>query len=1685
MSEGGFARGTSHAGSASGSAAPAQRERSPQEKAVAAQGIATNIASHHARVTTRVAAKTSAASAGDGAAYAVARKDAEAAIRWLESASAEAEVAVADAEPTTAATLQGLADTIAIAKVSVATAPPAPVEASATCSCDDALRAALPPLEAPPGVSDPAVIDAITRVIRFQFAPSDLGPVKALFADAATRQPSSDLARRVARLDRTTQEQFRAMLASAKLRGEIIVGHRDRVAAKKADAAARVAADLGAALGVSPEIHAGEDARTATEARGAKGVAHGSAVSIHPDVDPSTPDGRGVIAHEVVHQAQAQLPAAQDAGRGAAEAEAAQLAAVAATGATPPAPQLAIDLAQPAANTDAAREPSTADVSAARFLEEASRKHTNVTAKEYVRAHLLPHIGPALQQLLRKLHFALPERMTWGDTDLSFPLEVLGRLDDVFGGDTFHGLPELLAPADLWELVDANRMITDANMQVGDLFLPPAAQAGLKHGGKGPIGWREQVGIAIASRFEERLGESLPRMATRYLAAFDALAVDDAPRPVASSDLIPSHPMDRLVARALCRDGMIHVRTASGGAVTTAAAHHKPRRIKTLTWVRDPGMWNWVKVTEPADATAEEVAYHLWHDYSAASRLEVRLPFFGLTVEDASHFPEARAHQADPVGGDLDPARASQIRAHLTHDPAIGDRGGQLAASSAAAASAQAVRVAPDAEATTIDEAAAAPTNAAHVYEGVVEQLDAITRLVAPLGLASELGPVRFRAAVKQQQLATAPAALAGRELTIAAAQRAVLLQIGEPLAQLATQLRARTGAHTAVAATGAPPDAALGAVAALVHAAALSETAEIAEAALVSAMAQQRLVATDALEAMLAEAMQKVDGVRMQLGSATTPNTSDALKLDYAGSLAHQVGRSKAVFGAGLDARHIALRARVEALRARFLAGEPVAPAELRQIFDEVDALRFEAETLANLGGVTALLPTLDTLADNGFHKFLALDSKALDLVGGPVLAHLRKDNHLEDLYGTGVMIVGELEGAHGRWLAAVASIDETYDDQPRAARIERAAAELVRIRASIDALAHNDQVVAYFRHAYATVEDEQQRQMIARIAAFIGIAIVATAVGNVAGAAVSTAADSAVLGQIAAVATETLANATLTAAVNGGNFKQEVLANAGATIVTIGSLKMAAELFDAARVARAVTSAEKAGLGARVAEVSVHTGLTAISAVAGMQIDDAIRGGSGLSIDQLNAQSAHALALMVGQTVGARVLARPLAHLRAAGARGGELIKRYRALGDRARALGASGSPAEAHAVLAQERALYTDEIALLTDLATDPHALHAAHLDAGQVEGLIAGTAAVRADVDGATQARLGAELGGLDPVIPGHTYRGTAAQVDATVAAFRKDGFTIEELPAADGKSTMVATAPDGAGRVELIAHSDIANASSSASPTPRDTTGDMEAVAAPVDVASTAAAPSTGAPAAAVAQRPGGRVSAPKDGVYEDVATSADLPGWSFEDNRQREPDGTIVIETNVEADGKTGYIERAYNPKTKTFEMRNAFLEKLPRWVDAGTPLVDGKGTPTVAYLSMRQMKLLGADYGSIEHVKMSTIQNVKAIIQMHVLRAQGMDRNLAVLQTHSVEYAETTIVQSGHKVVAAEVSGDIWDRPLDFLLNHYERRDPSLVARHDQLIAEFGQGIVARDTVVWMNYDIHLDVAPFPAGGN
>jgi hypothetical protein len=198
-----------------------------------------------------------------------------------------------------------------------------------------------------------------------------------------------------------------------------------------------------------------------------------------------------------------------------------------------------------------------------------------------------------------------------------------------------------------------------------------------------------------------------------------------------------------------------------------------------------------------------------------------------------------------------------------------------------------------------------------------------------------------------------------------------------------------------------------------------------------------------------------------------------------------------------------------------------------------------------------------------------------------------------------------------------------------------------------------------------------------------------------------------------------------------------------------------------------------------------------------------------------------------------------------------------------------------------------------------------------------------------------------------------------------------------------------------------------------------------------------------------------------------------------------EPPRSGAVATIVHGPGGTsGFFERAYDAASGTVELRYAFREDLPAWIDGVTvPLVPGKGIPTVTYATLRAMKQLGIKEGKARAFVLRCVHEVESITHLDWLIRRYPETPVGELarQTHSYQYAETAIVQSGHKVVAVQVDTAAAERrPIDDLLTHYERmsNEPTAaVAAHDAILAKYD---CTRSTEVLIGYDLRIVVAPW-----
>jgi hypothetical protein len=262
---------------------------------------------------------------------------------------------------------------------------------------------------------------------------------------------------------------------------------------------------------------------------------------------------------------------------------------------------------------------------------------------------------------------------------------------------------------------------------------------------------------------------------------------------------------------------------------------------------------------------------------------------------------------------------------------------------------------------------------------------------------------------------------------------------------------------------------------------------------------------------------------------------------------------------------------------------------------------------------------------------------------------------------------------------------------------------------------------------------------------------------------------------------------------------------------------------------------------------------------------------------------------------------------------------------------------------------------------------------------------------------------------------------------------------------------------------------------------------------------------------AALQRDSRRVRTRVRGLYESIDVRQCPAGWTITNDRQREPDGTLVVRTDVIGpNGARGFVERGFNADHQRIELRNAFLrlngmtDELPAWVTGvGVPMVATKGTPTVQYFTLYQFKLLGlpagqirwwrrlmhwlrlrsgpfAEPGVVTSIKMSTIQNVETIVHLHWLRQRypGEDLSELIGHTASVEYAETTAVQCGYRIAETRyVVSDEWEARIGDLLDFSEAGNPQRKAENDTLLTRYS---FDRQTVMKQNFDIELSVVPY-----
>jgi hypothetical protein len=247
--------------------------------------------------------------------------------------------------------------------------------------------------------------------------------------------------------------------------------------------------------------------------------------------------------------------------------------------------------------------------------------------------------------------------------------------------------------------------------------------------------------------------------------------------------------------------------------------------------------------------------------------------------------------------------------------------------------------------------------------------------------------------------------------------------------------------------------------------------------------------------------------------------------------------------------------------------------------------------------------------------------------------------------------------------------------------------------------------------------------------------------------------------------------------------------------------------------------------------------------------------------------------------------------------------------------------------------------------------------------------------------------------------------------------------------------------------------------------------------------------------ASAARKSTERVSVPvvRDGkvLYESIDPAHPPEGWKFHDTVTRKG-GLVTIKTDVtDPKGATGYFIRSFNPATGELKMLEAYLRaeegkpEIAGQVKGGVELRKGIGTPTQAYATLRQLRMQGVTMGSLRRIVMNQIENFKTICRLEWMRrnSPGRSLNQLIVDTESVQYAQTTAEQAGARISGARVVGG-GTQPIGRLMQKYEaeaaKSGPAAVERvraeHDAILQKYG---FTRETRMLTKFNIEIDLGP------
>ena len=874
--------------------------------------------------------------------------------------------------------------------------------------------------------------------------------------------------------------------------------------------------------------------------------------------------------------------------------------------------------------------------------------------------------------------------------------------------------------AAIWDYV---RAVPDTDLKRLMMLSYPADIFSLvDYARRGPEGSRlDAVKIAVATAFDEPVRASILRMGTRLCVQMD---MEGGIKPKSSS-LVASSPLDSLIAEVLLKPGLTSYTPKKKGVGddTGGKPFAKGARVVQYEWQgrRDPALWNWIKVTWPADATAEDVANTALAggeagDTTQAYRIAVSPPYFGIPFETARLVPEAERYAPTEVRGKLASGPGPRVA-----DPSVLGR----SAVSDDAALAQAP--APKKDDLGL-ERALERTNLQ--LEFLKAQLKP-WRVGTPLAGAADFVNRRYDDLAHDRKKAQ-------RWQPALAAQERILHAASSEIAEV-LQAVTNSKATPANAAELAPVVQLLRSYA---RAAGVSHLHDEAQAALAEARRFR-----DLLPLILAE--EKIRGAREQIS----------------GQRQAEVGAAASEANAGTTVQSLNdLMTKSADLRLQVARGAKLDPNDVEQL--SVNASE------------TALRAYLFTLATQARAVMVKADKVGLPkgrYPGGEWSVHMISELILKNINGW----QSDLDQAR-KWAGPITGLSREQTDIKRMRdAIGRVSAQLSNFSKALNS--DGD----YIKWAYEQIEDRELRNMISSMALQLGVMLIT---GQVVGAVGASLRGLAMAGEISAglrevsllykgagIFAEAAVNTGAQGALGGEVGVRAFAENALGTVLTNAVLKPFRGLLQDSAVVEIRTFGQLAKRGGKAAAgLVVETG----AGIGASGIAHAVTHGGEMSAMGAKEWVTQGLSTAAGRFVQQRTMnmhARIYAtanKMNMPPAFKGLLLKVERL---QTRASGKKYSPDEALELLKERHKLLVEEQTLYRDHPEAKRAHAAAEAD-------LAATGEQFVDAP--------LQLANLSPVVEGHVYEGTAADIKRAV----------EAVSATSGKMTPMGNPQDGIWRV---------------------------------------------------------------------------------------------------------------------------------------------------------------------------------------------------------------------------------------------------------------------------------------------